>query len=72
MARGVSAIIIGAGPSGIALAHKLKQKLGFEDFTVCLGLGLSRHQHLTIWCSQVYEKLDGPGGTWRVNIYPGW
>lgn len=27
-------IIIGAGPSGIALAHTLKHKLGFDDFTV--------------------------------------
>lgn len=30
-----NAIIIGAGPSGIAMAHKLKQKLGFDDFMVC-------------------------------------
>ncbi len=22
--------------------------------------------------SQVYDKLDGPGGTWRTNTYPGW
>jgi cation diffusion facilitator CzcD-associated flavoprotein CzcO len=29
-----NAIIIGAGPSGIALAYKLKSKLGFEDFTI--------------------------------------
>ncbi|OAL03644.1 FAD/NAD(P)-binding domain-containing protein [Phaeosphaeriaceae sp. SRC1lsM3a] len=48
----VNAIIIGAGPSGIAMAHKLKQTLGFNDFTI-------------------YEKLDGAGGTWRTNIYPG-
>jgi uncharacterized NAD(P)/FAD-binding protein YdhS len=34
MTKDVSAIIIGAGPSGIAMAHKLKQKLGFNDFTV--------------------------------------
>jgi len=27
-------IVIGAGPSGIALAHTLKHKLGFNDFTV--------------------------------------
>lgn len=31
----VDAIIIGAGPSGIAMAHKLKQ-LGFEKFKVRL------------------------------------
>ncbi|PLB50096.1 monooxygenase [Aspergillus steynii IBT 23096] len=45
-------IVIGAGPSGIALAHTLKHKLGFDDFTF-------------------YDKLDGPGGTWRLNTYPG-
>ncbi|KAH6976605.1 hypothetical protein EDB80DRAFT_871730 [Ilyonectria destructans] len=49
---GLSAIIIGAGPSGIAMAHKLKWELGFDDFTI-------------------YEKLDGIGGTWRANTYPG-
>jgi cation diffusion facilitator CzcD-associated flavoprotein CzcO len=27
-------IVIGAGPSGIALAHTFKHKLGFNDFTV--------------------------------------
>jgi ribulose 1,5-bisphosphate synthetase/thiazole synthase len=48
-----NAIVIGAGPSGIAMAYKLKHKLGFEDFTI-------------------YEKLDGVGGTWRTNTYPGW
>lgn len=47
-----SVIIIGAGPAGISLAHTLKHKLHFDDFTV-------------------YEKLDGPGGTWRTNKYPG-
>ncbi|KAJ5823873.1 Pyridine nucleotide-disulfide oxidoreductase class-II [Penicillium robsamsonii] len=45
-------IVIGAGPSGIALAYTLKHKLGFNDFTF-------------------YDKLDGPGGTWRQNTYPG-
>ncbi|KAJ5417027.1 uncharacterized protein N7487_000577 [Penicillium crustosum] len=45
-------IVIGAGPSGIALAHTLKHRLGFNDFTF-------------------YDKLDGPGGTWRQNTYPG-
>lgn len=49
----ISAIIIGSGPSGIAMAHKLKCELGFEDFIV-------------------YDKLDGVGGTWRANSYPGW
>lgn len=50
---GIDAIIIGAGPSGIAMAHKLKYELGFEDFTI-------------------YEKMDGVGGTWKSNTYPGW
>lgn len=27
-------IIVGAGPSGIALAHTLKHRLGYNDFTV--------------------------------------
>jgi cation diffusion facilitator CzcD-associated flavoprotein CzcO len=49
----ISAIIIGAGPSGVAMAHKLKHELQFNDFTI-------------------YEKLDGVGGTWRANSYPGW
>lgn len=34
MMDNVSVIVIGAGPSGIALAHTLKHKLGFNDFTV--------------------------------------
>jgi cation diffusion facilitator CzcD-associated flavoprotein CzcO len=29
-----NAIIIGGGPSGIALAHTLKCRLGFDDFEV--------------------------------------
>jgi len=33
-------IVIGAGPSGIALAHTLKHRLGFRDFTVSFW---SRH-----------------------------
>jgi cation diffusion facilitator CzcD-associated flavoprotein CzcO len=45
-------IVIGAGPSGISMAHTMKHKLGFTDFTI-------------------YEKLDGVGGTWRTNTYPG-
>ncbi|KAF4549238.1 Pyridine nucleotide-disulfide oxidoreductase-like protein 9 [Elsinoe fawcettii] len=48
----ISAIIIGAGPSGIAMGHKMKHELGFTDFTI-------------------YEKMDGVGGTWRANTYPG-
>ncbi|KAM0321594.1 hypothetical protein ACHAQA_010020 [Verticillium albo-atrum] len=48
----LNAIIIGAGPSGIAMAHKLKHELGFDDFVI-------------------YDKLDGVGGTWKSNTYPG-
>ncbi|PVH77662.1 monooxygenase [Cadophora sp. DSE1049] len=48
----MDAIIIGAGPSAIAMAHTLKHKLHFQNFTI-------------------YEKLDGVGGTWRANNYPG-
>ncbi|KAI0424193.1 monooxygenase [Xylaria sp. FL1042] len=51
-ANELNAIIVGAGPAGIAMAYRLKHDLGFEDFTV-------------------YEKLDGVGGTWRTNTYPG-
>ncbi len=51
--KSLSAIIIGAGPAGIAMAYRLKHDLKFDDFTI-------------------YEKLDGVGGTWRANTYPGW
>lgn len=41
-------IVIGAGPSGIALAHTLKHKLGFDDFTVSnKGNKIHRFQLLT-------------------------
>ncbi|KAI0530108.1 monooxygenase [Xylaria digitata] len=51
-AHELNAIIVGAGPAGIAMAYRLKHDLGFEDFTI-------------------YDKLDGVGGTWRTNTYPG-
>ncbi|OAA63463.1 Flavin monooxygenase-like protein [Niveomyces insectorum RCEF 264] len=51
-AEGLDAIIVGAGPAGIAMAYRLKHDLGFHDFLI-------------------YEKLDGVGGTWRTNTYPG-
>ncbi|KAJ5106601.1 hypothetical protein N7456_003276 [Penicillium angulare] len=51
-AKELNAIIIGAGPAGIAMAYRLKHDLKFEDFSI-------------------YEKLDGVGGTWRTNTYPG-
>lgn len=52
-AENLDAIIIGAGPAGIAMAYRLKHELNFHDFLI-------------------YEKLDGVGGTWRANTYPGW
>ncbi|RFU29232.1 hypothetical protein B7463_g7083, partial [Scytalidium lignicola] len=51
-AKELNAIIIGAGPAGIAIAYRLKHDLYFNDFTI-------------------YEKLDGVGGTWKANTYPG-
>lgn len=33
-ARHVNAIIIGAGPSGIAMSYRMKHELGFDDFTI--------------------------------------
>lgn len=41
-------IVIGAGPSGIALAHTLKHKLGFDDFTVSDGSMRVGIQPLTV------------------------
>jgi cation diffusion facilitator CzcD-associated flavoprotein CzcO len=52
-ARGLDAVIVGAGPAGIAMAYQLKHELDFHEFTI-------------------YDKLDGVGGTWRANTYPGW
>jgi cation diffusion facilitator CzcD-associated flavoprotein CzcO len=34
MSDSPSAIIIGAGPSGLAMAHEMKHKLAFQDFTI--------------------------------------
>ena len=66
-----SAIIIGAGPSGIAMAYKLKRELGFNEFTVGnTSPTIDRTQ--VLMNRKVYEKLDGAGGTWRTNVYPGW
>jgi cation diffusion facilitator CzcD-associated flavoprotein CzcO len=52
-AKELNAIIIGAGPSGIAMAYRLNHDLKLDGFTI-------------------YEKLDGVGGTWKTNTYPGW
>ena len=37
-------IIIGAGASGIAMAHQLKHGLGFSDFTVCGHRPMNGHR----------------------------
>ena len=68
----INAIIIGAGPSGIAMAHSLKYKLGFDDFTVGTPpiSELQKKSRLTT-VLKVYDKLNGVGGTWRTNTYPG-
>ena len=36
---GPNIILIGAGPSGISMAHTIKHKLGFDDFTVYEKIG---------------------------------
>jgi cation diffusion facilitator CzcD-associated flavoprotein CzcO len=38
-----NAIIIGAGPGGIALAYRLRHELGFDDFVVSIPMA-------TAWC----------------------
>lgn len=45
-----NAIIIGAGPSGIALAYRLKHELGFEDFLVNSGV-------CSLWVVQALTRL---------------
>ena len=67
--QNLNAIIIGAGPSGIAMAHSLKHKLGFDSFTVYVRAPNS--SALEANSPQIFEKLDGVGGTWRTNTYPG-
>jgi cation diffusion facilitator CzcD-associated flavoprotein CzcO len=37
-----NAIIIGAGPSDIAMAPTLKQKLGYNNFEACLAISYRR------------------------------
>lgn len=58
-------IVIGVGPSGIALAHTLKHRLGFNDFTV-------RHKE---WEKRIGQKRKGK--TYRDIVlrqigWPGW
>ncbi|VUC25614.1 unnamed protein product [Clonostachys rosea] len=65
-------IIIGAGPSGIATAHKLKAKLGFDDFLIydkLPGLGGT-------WMTNRYPGCgcDIPAHiyTFSFNLNPDW
>lgn len=64
-------IIVGAGPSSIALAHTLKHKLGFEDFTVsALPSSQYRIQEINILTAFRYTKRrrgqEGYGGQTRI------
>lgn len=54
-ARRVRLICIGAGFSGLILAHKIKYDWKMDDF---IDL-------------QIYEKNADIGGTWYENRYPG-
>jgi cation diffusion facilitator CzcD-associated flavoprotein CzcO len=53
--RKLRMICLGAGFSGLTLAHKLRYDLGYDDF---IDL-------------QIYEKNPDLGGTWYENRYPG-
>ncbi len=53
--RKLRLVCIGAGFSGLTLAHKISQELRLED-----KLDL-----------QIYEKNPEVGGTWYENRYPG-
>ncbi|KAG5647263.1 hypothetical protein DXG03_000798 [Asterophora parasitica] len=62
-------IIVGAGLAGISTAIQLKRQLGFEDFTV-FESGI-HNLNISQKVTQIYEKADAVGGTWRDNTYPG-
>lgn len=54
--RKIRAIIIGAGYSGLTLAHKLRyQHPEMEDIVTC----------------KIFEARSDVGGTWLANTYPG-
>lgn len=53
--RKLRVVCIGAGYSGLMLAHKIKWEQKLDDFL-----------DLTI-----YEKNHDVGGTWLENVYPG-
>lgn len=63
-------IIIGAGVSGIAMAHTLRCRLGYTDFEV--GSDYTTHDCRDLQSVQVFEKRESIGGTWKANTYPGW
>ncbi|KAH8922357.1 FAD/NAD-binding domain-containing protein [Atractiella rhizophila] len=51
--------IIGCGVSGISLSIKL-----FDQFS------RDGYVYGRDWTLKIYERGDGPGGTWRYNTYP--
>lgn len=54
--RRLRVVTIGAGFSGLILAHKIQhEQPELQEFV----------DHV------IFEKNDGIGGTWRVNTYPG-
>lgn len=53
--RKLRIICVGAGYSGLTLAHKIQHELKLEDVVDL----------------QIYEKNDDVGGTWYENTYPG-
>ena len=53
--RKLRVVCIGAGFSGLILAHKIKYDWKMDDFIEL----------------QIYEKNDDIGGTWYENRYPG-
>lgn len=53
--RKLRIICVGAGFSGLTLAHKIKYELQLEDVVDYV----------------IYDKNDQIGGTWTENRYPG-
>lgn len=53
--RNIKIIVVGAGFSGLTLAHKIKHELQLEDTVDYV----------------IYEKNAEVGGTWTENRYPG-
>lgn len=53
--RKLRIVCVGAGYSGLTLAHKIQHELKLEEVIEL----------------QIYEKNDDVGGTWYENTYPG-